>query len=150
MTRRGFLPGDQVVVRSPQEILSTLDANGTLDGLPFMPEMIGLCGQAFRVQRRVEKTCVDVAPPMYPNRRFRDNDVVMLDGPRCDGDGHDGCRRGCRIFWKEAWLRPADAPSDLSVPSGESQAAVTAARALNALMKMKADDTHYFCQSTEL
>ena len=32
--------GDSVEVRTPQEIAGTLDANGTLDGLPFMPEMV--------------------------------------------------------------------------------------------------------------
>jgi hypothetical protein len=31
--------GNWVLVRSANEILSTLDDNGTLDGLPFMPEM---------------------------------------------------------------------------------------------------------------
>ena len=29
-------------------------------------------------------------------------------GPWCDGRSHDGCKHGCRIFWKEAWLRPVD------------------------------------------
>ncbi len=56
---RHFRARDEVVVRPPEEILSTLDANGTLDGLPFMPEMVSSCGENFRVVRRVEKTCVD-------------------------------------------------------------------------------------------
>ena len=32
--------GDLVEVRSEEEILRTLDADGKLDGLPFMPEML--------------------------------------------------------------------------------------------------------------
>ena len=80
MKRRKLRAGDQVIVRSPEEILSTLDAQGTLDGLPFMPEMLDRCGKPFRVERRVEKTCVDVAPPIFPNRRFAANDVVVLEG----------------------------------------------------------------------
>ena len=34
--------GEVVEVRSPEEILATLDENGELDGLPFMPEMLRL------------------------------------------------------------------------------------------------------------
>jgi hypothetical protein len=52
-----------VVVRSREEILATLDADGTLDGLPFMPEMLSWCGREHQVERRAEKTCVDVPPP---------------------------------------------------------------------------------------
>jgi hypothetical protein len=139
-----FFAGDRVAVRLPQEILSTLDSTGTLDGHPFMPEMLDYCGKTFRVHRRVEKTCVDVEPPVESNRRFAKNDVVTLEGLRCDGSGHDGCKRGCRIYWKEAWLRPAEG-SETVVPVEE------AARAeLHARLKVKADEERYFCQSTEL
>jgi hypothetical protein len=92
----------------------------------------------------VEKTCVDIGFPAYPNRRFAANDVVMLDGPRCDGQGHDGCKRGCRIFWKEAWLRPAEG-AQTSTPIAEAGLAELRAR-----LKVKADEKRYFCQSTEL
>ena len=37
--------GEIVEVRSPEEILATLDENGELDGLPFMPEMLAWCGR---------------------------------------------------------------------------------------------------------
>lgn len=139
-----FYAGDQVVVRSAEEILSTLDADGTLDQLPFMPEMLDWCGKSFRVQRRVEKTCVAVLPPVYPNRRFAANDVVLLDGPRCDGQGHDGCGRACRIFWKESWLRPADSAPATTGPAG------TALAELRARLRVKEDEERYFCQSTRL
>ena len=36
---------DWVIVKSPAEILATLDTDGMLDGLPFMPEMLELCGR---------------------------------------------------------------------------------------------------------
>ena len=140
MKDRGLRVGDRVLVRSPEEILSTLDADGALDGLPFMPEMLASCGKPFRVQRRVEKTCVDG----HPMRRFPANDVVILDGPRCDGQGHDGCRHGCRIFWKEAWLRPVDAET------GKAQESEVGLEKLRARLKVKSDELRYFCQSTEL
>ena len=47
MKLRRFRAGDRVLVRSPEEILATLDADGTLDGLPFMPEMLDWCGKPF-------------------------------------------------------------------------------------------------------
>jgi hypothetical protein len=141
-TRPSFRAGDLVMVRVPEEILATLDADGTLDGLPFMPEMLEWCGKPFRVQRRVEKTCVDVTGDLYPTRRFAANDVVMLDNTRCSGEGHDGCRRGCRIFWKEAWLRPADGAVTMTRPA--------ALDALRARLKITSGESRYFCQSTEL
>jgi hypothetical protein len=139
-----FFAGDRVAVRLPQEILSTLDSKGTVDGHPFMPEMLDYCGKTFRVHRRVEKTCVDVEPPVESNRRFAKNDVVTLEGLRCDGGGHDGCKRGCRIYWKEAWLRPTEG-SEPVVPVDEAALAELRAR-----LKVKADEERYFCQSTEL
>ncbi len=139
-----FFAGDRVVVRSPQEILSTLDSNGTLDDHPFMPEMLAFCGKSFLVHRRVEKTCVETPPPIEPNRRFAKNDVVTLEGLRCDGSGHDGCKRGCRFYWKEAWLRPADG-RETEVPVDEA-----ALVELRARLKVRADEERYFCQSTEL
>jgi hypothetical protein len=144
MKQQPFRTGDRVIVRSPAEILATLDTNGTLHGLPFMPEMLDWCGKPFRVERRVEKTCVDVAAPIYPNRRFAANDVVFLDGPRCSGDGHDGCKRGCKIFWKEAWLRPYDS-ADTSTQLSKANL-----KELQSRLTIKFDETHYFCQSTQL
>ena len=137
--------GDRVVVRSPEEILETLDADGTLHGLPFMPEMLDWCGKTFRVDRRASKTCVAVPPPAYTNQRFPGDDVVFLEGLRCDGSGHDGCKRSCKVFWKEAWLRPLEA--------GEAPppALATAGReACRSRLKTKTDETHYFCQTIAL
>lgn len=136
-----MLAGNWVVVRSADEILSTLDDNGTLDGLPFMPEMLSWCGKSFRVLRRVDKICVADAGSL---RRFPKGDVVILDGSRCDGNGHDGCKHGCRILWKEAWLCSLD-PNDARMAGAESDL-----RKLRAAVKVKSDEHHYFCQSTEL
>ncbi len=142
-----FRAGDQVVVRSPAEILATLEADGTLAGLPFMPEMLDWCGKTFRVERRAEKTCMALSVPDHPNRRFAGNDVVVLQGPRCDGASHDGCSRGCKIFWKEAWLRPS---SSVEGAVDVSTQGPPSAFDLPSSLKTKSDDSHYFCQSTEL
>lgn len=140
ITRKHYRAGDEVVVRTPEEILATLDGDGALGGLPFMPEMVDACGKRFRVARRLEKTCVEGEM----NRRFPENDVVFLEQLRCSGGGHDGCKRGCMIFWKESWLRAAS-PETSPVFVKESEV-----ERLRERLKVKTDLTHYFCQSTEL
>jgi len=96
--------GDWVEVRSKAEILRTLDADGRLDGMPFMPEMFAFCGKRFQVYKSAHKTCDTV----FPVRGRRVKNAVHLD-TRCDGSSHGGCQAGCMIFWKEAWLKPVSA-----------------------------------------
>ena len=93
--QRPLRPGDVVEVRSPAE-LATLGADGSLDGMPFMPEMARLAGRRFTVSRRVDKICDTIAAT--GSRRMRD--TVYLEDLRCDGSGHGGCQAGCRIYWK--------------------------------------------------
>jgi len=92
--------GDWVEVRSKDEILNTLDSQGQLEGMPFMPEMFAFCGKRFQVYKRAHKTCDTV----LTGRGRRVPRAVHLD-TRCDGTAHDGCQAGCLIFWKEAWLK---------------------------------------------
>lgn len=92
--------GDWVEVRSKEEILRTLDSNGQLEGMPFMPEMFAYCGRRFRVYKRAHKTCDTV----FPTRGRRVSRAVHLE-TRCDGAAHGGCQAGCLIFWKESWLK---------------------------------------------
>lgn len=103
----GLRVGDVVEVRSEQEILATLDHEGRLDGLPFMPEMLPFCGQRFRVHRRADKTCDPVTTTRGGHIR-RMHDTVHLEGLRCDGAAHGGCQAQCLMYWKEAWLRRDD------------------------------------------
>lgn len=88
-------------VRSASEIFATLDAEGKLDGLPFMPEMIKYCGRTLPVTQRADTTCAgDGFVRLMP-------DTVHLRNIRCDGSFHDGCQASCLMFWKEAWLERA-------------------------------------------
>jgi len=138
-----LLPGMWVEVLSPGEILSTLDTDQSLDGLPFMPEMLPYCGRTFRVAMRAERTCVH--PPDRTLRKMAG--AVVLEGLRCDGSLHGGCQLGCMLFWKEAWLKrvPADRPA--SKP-GAPAAEPTAHLALRAISRV--DPERYFCQATAL
>jgi len=117
-----FRRGDHVEVRSPAEILATLDGRGTVEGLPFMPEMIALCGRRFTVDRRADKVCDTVN---YSGSR-RVPDTVLLADVRCDGSDHEGCQAECLMFWKEAWLRKVDSAAPRSAPPfpGEDVAAL--------------------------
>jgi hypothetical protein len=99
---RGFSVGELVEVRSFDEIRATLDQSGSLDGLPFMPEMVPFCGRRFRVYRRVDK--------IYDYGRTKDlkrlRDTFLLLGLRCTGADHGQCQASCYLLWKGAWLRP--------------------------------------------
>jgi hypothetical protein len=92
--------GDVVEVRSAREILATLDGQGRLQGLAYMPEMRRFCGGTFRVFRRADLVCVEG----LDGRRWM-KDAVLLEDVWCDGSAHGDCQRGCLVFWKEQWLR---------------------------------------------
>jgi hypothetical protein len=92
--------GDLVEVRSAAEILATLDENGELEGVPFMPEMVPLCGERFRVLARAERVCDTIT---WTGARSIAN-TVLVEDRRCDGSAHGGCAAECLLYWKEAWL----------------------------------------------
>lgn len=135
-----FLKGRLVEVRSARDILETLDSDGCLDGMPFMPEMGQYCGRRFQIFRRANKSCVEG----YGLRSLRS--TVFLEGLRCNGSAHDGCERDCQIFWKEAWLKPVTE----NEPTREAQSAseVGATGRLSQLTTQR--DGRYVCQSTQL
>src|SRR4051812_433023 len=92
--------GDDVEIKTLDEIRATLDERGALDGMPFMPEMERYAGRRARVWRRADRVCVEGAPMMG-----RLDATVFLEDLRCDGAAHGGCERECLLMWKEAWLR---------------------------------------------
>jgi hypothetical protein len=140
--------GDLVEVRGPAEILATLDERGALEAMPFMPEMVGLCGRRFVVERRADKVCDTIR---YTGSR-RINDCVLLDDLRCDGSAHGGCQAECRIYWKEAWLRRVEPGQPAIEPHDEPSArrALLALVAGNTRAEQAEDGVRYRCQATEL
>ncbi len=141
-------PGDVVEVRSPEEIRATLDDDATLDAMPFMPEMLRHAGKRFTVSRRVEKICDTVSGGPPNSRRMRD--TVLLEDLRCDGSGHGGCQAGCRLYWKEAWLRRVDSDSEPADGGRDRLAELEElARAATTLAGGGDDAQLYRCQATE-
>jgi len=136
-----FLAGEMVEVKSAAEIAASLDADGRLDGMPFMPEMLAFCGRKLKVSRRADKTCVE---GFYGMRKL--GGAVLLEEARCDGAAHGGCQRNCMMFWKEEWLRPAVAGDAIIVPDLKAE---SKARQMLANLPTKAGD-RYACQSTTL
>jgi hypothetical protein len=150
MTSLNLKAGEWVEVRSREEIIATLDANGSLDGMPFMPEMLEFCGQPLRVFKRAHKTC-DTAEKSGGRRL---PGVAHLENARCSGSGHGGCQAGCMIFWKEAWLKRSSSgdanrarertPQIAEADSVIEQGAYFSGRA------GPAEQIRYRCQATEL
>src|SRR5215207_5158582 len=106
---RSVHAGDTVRVRSREEILATLDANGRLDGQPFMPEMLQFAGRELPVSKVAHKACDTINRPSTGIRRL--DHTVHLADTRCDGSAHGGCQADCLLFWREEWLEtPAGVP----------------------------------------
>lgn len=158
-------PGAMVQVRSRSEILATLDASGTKDALPFMPEMLQYCGRQFRVYKRADKTCDTIRRPTS----LRMENAVHLDNVRCDGAAHGGCQASCLIFWKESWLKPVAAPEATPsivntgepvaiavTPACESQTSLCTEETLFRACRRPATEANsvqeeaFSCQATEL
>jgi hypothetical protein len=141
--------GDLVEVRSAAEILGTLDEQGALDSMPFMPEMVQYCGRRFRVDRRAEKVC-DTINSTLQSRNLPN--TVLLDELRCDGSAHGGCQAECRFFWNEGWLRKVE-PGDPTRGSDDNVRDVEALleRVRSNTRRPATDDkVRYRCQATEM
>jgi hypothetical protein len=143
--------GDWIEIRSKEEILATLDSQGKLGGLPFMPEMFQHCGKRFRIYKRAHKTCDTITGT--GGRRLSEG--IHLD-LRCDGKAHGNCQAACLLFWKEAWLKPTGVAAEeptLAVSSGAGSGPCVGCS------EQQVDDgtsyqhlgsIRYTCQATEL
>lgn len=137
--------GDWVQVRSKEEILRTLDQNGQLDSMPFMPEMLQFCGKRFRVSKRAHKTC-DTVNKTGARRLV---DAVHLEGLRCDGSAHGGCEARCLLFWKHDWLIPENQSAE---PARDNQSRCTEQDILKGTTVAESDPENptYLCQATQV
>jgi hypothetical protein len=157
---RRLRAGDWVEVRSPRDILATLDDQGRLDGLPFMAEMLQYCGKTFRIYKSAHKTCDTIE--QYKGRSMKN--ALHLEGLRCDGEAHGGCQAACLLFWKDAWLKPvhgpkpmtnsAETPSEIShLNRGDRSPCgldVLACAKLPAATEGESTEKRYRCQATDL
>ena len=91
-------PGELVQVKTPAEILQTLDRDGKFQGLFFTMDMFRCCGARFPVAVRVDRLIDESSGKM----RMVKN-TVFLD--RCICDRRRGCARNMCFLWREIWLR---------------------------------------------
>ena len=157
---RRYRAGDWVEVQSASDILATLDDQGCLDSLPFMPEMLQYCGKTFQIYKSAHKTCDTIE--QYKGRSMKN--AVHLEGLRCNGEAHGGCQAACLLFWKEAWLKPVDypklktnlaeTPSEISHLTGSDRSAcgvdVLISATRQAATEGQSTEERYSCQATDL
>lgn len=137
--------GDRVQVRSQEEILATLDERGELDSLPFMPEMLPLCGQTLTIERVAHKACDTITQ----GGMRKMNDAVHLVGARCDGSAHGGCENRCLIYWKNEWIaRPGEVAETPS--AGGSRMTLPVLQTLTRKDPGPDGQELFRCQATEL
>jgi hypothetical protein len=93
-------PGEQVRVRTRQEIRQTVDREARNRGLSFDVEMTPYCGRSMRVQRRVTRIIDDWTGRMLDLR----GDCIVLEGAVCQALYHGLCTRRTDTYWREIWL----------------------------------------------
>ena len=139
-----FVAGDLIEVKPWVEIRATLDERGCLEQLPFMPEMLPMCGQRTRVFR-----CAHRLFDYRKTRRMRHmTGVVLLVRAVCGGSSHGNCEAACHTIWKAAWLRRVehnDEAAPLSAASGRAEARISAAE-----LPLGTQAPPYACQLTQL
>jgi len=143
--------GEWVWVRSKDEILATLDKNGRLEELPFMPQMLRYCGQKLRVAKRAHKLC----GTQHATVSGTMSGAVLIEGLRCDGQGIGGCEAGCLFIWKEAWLRRADDSAEVTTSPLSTGIGCTEADLWAALKSPPSPEDatlgpRYVCQATQM
>jgi hypothetical protein len=130
--------------------MATLDDNGELENLPFMPEMLQYCGKRLTVHKVAHKLCdtISASGLRYMNR------AVHLADARCDGHAHGGCQTGCLFYWKEEWLKPvASRSGDRVDPAGSTTGSGVDVSALSRATRKAPDSDgteRFSCQATEL
>jgi hypothetical protein len=102
----GLRPGEWVQVKPLSDISATLDRNNRNRGLEFSRYMIPFCGGTYRVNARMENFIDERTGEV---RRLEN--TVLLEGVSCGGETSSGpCLRAEYLYWREIWLRRAEAP----------------------------------------
>jgi len=109
-TRKHIKAGDVVSIQPYDQILQTLDEHNCCDGLVFMENMKQFCNKNYTVLKQVKWIYDEKYKKMQSCK-----DIVILEGPVCEGkgmlEGRD-CDRCCTLLWKTAWLKPHKETTD--------------------------------------
>ncbi|GAA3699929.1 hypothetical protein [Gordonia hankookensis] len=97
-------PGEIVEVKSNQEIMRTLNVEGSNRGMLFTTEMIPFCGKRYRVKKRVDRLLDEGSGEMITMK----TPAIILEDAVCMGcynPGYMFCPRGAYPMWREIWLK---------------------------------------------
>ncbi len=98
-------PGDQVRIKSFDEILLTLDQRGCNRGLWFdRAEMKPFCGKTLTVTRRIERVIHEETGELLEMKV----PSIVLNETQCSGLARRFCSRAMLHFWREVWLERMD------------------------------------------
>src|SRR6185369_12211587 len=124
-----------------EDIRTTLDHRGCLEQLPFMPEMLPMCGRRAIVFRSMHRLF-----DYRKSRRMRHmHGAVLLVNAVCDGGHHGGCQARCHTIWKSAWLRRIEPDHGLAAPHSAREPPAD-----EGLIALARRESRYVCQLTEL
>jgi hypothetical protein len=76
-------------------------------------------------------------------------DAVHL-APRCDGAAHGGCEARCLLFWKRAWLKPADRPGAREASPAPTDEVDLGRLHAATRRTTESGELRYHCQVTEI
>ena len=102
----GLQVGETVVIKSSDEIRSTLNVHGRNRGMWFDQEMVKFCGNKYTVELRVERLIDENTGKMLVMK----NPCIQLQGVTCQGECTSdrlGCPRAINAYWREIWLQRA-------------------------------------------
>jgi hypothetical protein len=102
-------PGEWVEVRSREEIGATITSDGMNRGMRYDMEMLKYCGGKYRVQMRVDRLINEQSGKMMEMK----NPCIQLEDVYCRAECTAlrlGCPRASNTYWRETWLRRAEAP----------------------------------------
>jgi len=94
--------GDQVRVRSKEDIRNTLDEHERCAGCLFVDEMYEYCDRRLSVLKPVEHFFDETKQKLCKTK-----DLFILAGVNCSGRQRlyrTNCDRNCFFFWHRAWL----------------------------------------------
>ncbi len=103
-------PGEWVKVRPQEEILSTITESGFNRGMRYDREMSKYCGKTYRVQMRVDRLINEQTGKMMQMK----SPCIQLEDVYCRAECTTkrlGCPRASNTYWREIWLRRAEAPA---------------------------------------
>jgi hypothetical protein len=103
-------PGEWVEVKSQDEILGTINAEGFNRGMRYDMEMSKYAGNRYRVQMRVDRLINEQTGKMMEMK----SPCIQLENVFCRAEctpDRLGCPRASNTYWREIWLRRVDGPN---------------------------------------